>query len=119
MLNFKEGPQGAKFTFEKDKKYILTKQSDNTTTISTSSSFPIYPDEHVNGMQIGLIVPWEYQNDINTLEIGVSLFQAGGTEKITFNPGDDLHDLIMKNINPEYKRQKEEEEQLKLDQQKL
>lgn len=118
MLNFKEGPLGTKFTFEKDKKYVLTKLSDNTTTISTSSSIPIYPDEHVNGMQIGVIVPWEYQKDINTLEIGVSLFQAGGKEKIIINPGDGLHNLIMKNINPEYIRQKEEE-RLKKDQQKL
>jgi hypothetical protein len=51
MVKLKGGGEGIKFSIEKDKQYILTKQIDRTTTISTSSSIPIYPDEWVNGME--------------------------------------------------------------------
>jgi hypothetical protein len=52
------------------------------------------------------------------LEIKVTLLQIGGREEETIKPAEFIHDLIMRNINEDYRleKQREREEQQNQDQ---
>jgi hypothetical protein len=106
VIHLKIGPDGEGFRFNYDRSYVLTKQTDLSNILSTSSSIPIYPGEHVNGMKIGLVIPWIYEEILKGLEIKVTLLQIGGREEETIKPAEFIHDLIMRNINEDYRLEK-------------
>lgn len=89
--------EGCELSFYEMHNYNNTKLEDGNFSISTTNAFPIYPNEEISVLQIGLFIPFERATNIyDNFQIDVTLFTQTGRIEASFKSGKEIDNIISK-----------------------